>query len=72
MFNITANYEVASYDATKKLVLSNLGADGGKNTFLGEAFQAIGSLCLVFGIVLLVKTQWTNIQERFFDKTKSR
>lgn len=71
VFDIVANYEVDSFDATKKLVLSTLGSDGGRNMFLGQAFQTIGSLCLVFGVVLLVKSKWHDIHERFFDKSKA-
>ncbi len=66
VFNITANYEVDSFDAKKKLVLSTLGADGGRNMFLGEAFTAIGSLCMVFGVVLLIKAKWFDISELMF------
>lgn len=65
VFNITANYETDSFDATKKLVLSNLGADGGQNMFLGEAYTTIGSLCMVFGVALLVKALWPDMQEYF-------
>ena len=55
MFKVTANYEVDSFSATKALVLSNLGAYGGRNIFLGQAYTTVGALCLVVGVGLLTK-----------------
>ncbi len=71
VFNITANYEVDSYDATKKLVLSSLGSRGGRNMFVGLAFTTIGSLCMVFGVALLVKAYWEDISD-YFSVSKAR
>jgi hypothetical protein len=71
VFNITANYEVDSFDATKKLVLSTLGSRGGRNMFVGEAFTAVGSLCMVFGVALLVKGYWPDLVE-YFSAAKPR
>lgn len=65
VFNVTANFEVDSFDATKTLLISNLGAMGGRNTFLGVAFTTIGSLCMVFGVVLLARAYQTQLIEYF-------
>lgn len=65
VFNITANYEVDSYQATKKLVLSTLGSSGGRNMFLGVAYTTIGSLCMVFGFVLLIRVFWNDIADYY-------
>lgn len=63
VFNITANFEVDSFDATKSLIITNLGSRGGKNMFLGEAFTTIGSLCMVFGVALIGKYYWPDIAD---------
>ena len=65
VFNLTANFEVDSFSATKTLLISNLGAMGGRNTFLGLAFTTIGSICMVFGVVLLGKAYQSQITEYF-------
>jgi len=65
VFNLIANFEVDSFDATKTLVISNLGGMGGRNTFLGLAFTTIGSLCMVFGFVLLGKAYQAELTEYF-------
>jgi len=65
VFNVTANFEVDSFDATKTLLISNLGAMGGRNTFLGVAFTTIGSLCMVFGVVLLARAYQAQLIEYF-------
>jgi len=63
VFNVTANYEVDSYDATKSLLLTDLGDYGGKNIFMGQVYITIGVLCLFFGLGLLLKG--------FLDKKKT-
>eukprot|EP00601_Ochromonadales_sp_CCMP2298_P033850 CAMPEP_0173363024 /NCGR_PEP_ID=MMETSP1144-20121109/22151_1 /TAXON_ID=483371 /ORGANISM="non described non described, Strain CCMP2298" /LENGTH=342 /DNA_ID=CAMNT_0014312919 /DNA_START=48 /DNA_END=1073 /DNA_ORIENTATION=+ len=55
VFNVTANYEVDSYDATKTLVLSELGSYGGKNSFLGEAYTTVGVLFLLLSVAMGVR-----------------
>jgi hypothetical protein len=55
IFNVTANYVTETFDATKKLVLSNLGDLGGRNDFPGVAYKTIGSMALIFGVFLIVK-----------------
>jgi len=53
--NVTANYAVGKYNAVKKsLLLSNLGAVGGKNYSLSDVYMAIGSISLIIGVALLL------------------
>lgn len=54
-FNITANYEVGSFDGTKTLVISTLSDLGGKNTNLGLAYIVVGAISLFFGVVFAIK-----------------
>jgi len=52
-FQVTCNFEVDSFDASKGLTLSTLGKMGGKNPFIGVAYVVVGSisffLALLFG-----------------------
>lgn len=60
-FNVTANYEVGSFSATKGLLVTTLGDFGGKNVVPGELFLTVGSFCLIAGAILLakeLKTMW--------------
>ena len=53
--NVTANYAVGSYNAVKKsLLLSNLGALGGKNYAVSDVYMTIGSISLIIGVGLLL------------------
>lgn len=53
--NITANYAVGSYNEVKKsLLLSNLGALGGKNYAVSDTYMTIGSISLTIGVALLL------------------
>jgi hypothetical protein len=54
-FNITANYEVGSFDATKSLVISTVGEFGGKNEALGIAYVVVGTLSLFMSFVFALK-----------------
>lgn len=53
-FHIIANYEVASFSATKSLVLSTQ-SDIGKNVNLGISYIVVGSMCFFFGFIFLIK-----------------
>ncbi len=55
VINITANYEVDSFDGSKGLLLGTVGSYGGKNIFPGQLYLTVGSVCLGAGIVLLGK-----------------
>eukprot|EP01039_Chlorochromonas_danica_P000641 gene641-696_t len=55
VINITANYEVGSYDATKSLLISNLGQLGGKNIVPGQVFFIVGLISLCSGVALALR-----------------
>jgi len=51
--NVDYQYPVASFDGTKKMILSTTSVLGGKNSFLGIAYIVVGCICLILGICLL-------------------
>lgn len=57
-FEISANFEVDSFNGAKSLVISTIGQFGGKNSFLGVAYIVVGSvsllLALLFGLKQLI------------------
>lgn len=53
--NIVANYEVASFDASKSIIISTMGEFGGRNPYLGVAYIVVGSLSLLFGLLFMAK-----------------
>jgi hypothetical protein len=54
-FNLTANFEVQSFDGTKKLVLTTQGEFGNKNSGLGEVYVTVGAICMFFAVLFAVK-----------------
>lgn len=54
-FNVSANFEVDSFDGTKTLVVSTVGKFGGKNSFLGVAYIVVGSICFFLAFVFAIK-----------------
>lgn len=55
IFNVVANYEVASYKSKKSLVISTQTSLGGRNPYLGIAYIVVGSICLFFGALFSLK-----------------
>lgn len=53
-FNITSNFEVNSFGASKALILSTVGDYGGKNTFIGISFFVSGILMMVVGSIYAI------------------
>jgi len=54
-FDVTANFEVSSFDGKKYLVVSTTSWFGGKNLFLGVAYIAISAVCLLLAMIFTVK-----------------
>lgn len=52
---VANNYDVASFGATKSIVVSTTSALGGKNPFLAWAYIIVGAICVAFGAMLGVK-----------------
>lgn len=55
VFDVTANYEVDSFNGEKSLLISTLGNYGGKNVFIGQLYITIGALFMALGVALLIK-----------------
>lgn len=47
-------FPVSTFDGKKKMILSTTSILGGKNPFLGIAYIVVGSVCIVFGVSLLI------------------
>ncbi len=54
-FGIQANFEVKSFDGSKKLIISTLNSMGGKNPYLGTAFVVVGSLSFLLTTMFVAK-----------------
>lgn len=52
---IRSNYPVSSFSGKKHVVLSTTTWIGGKNPFLGYAYIVVGAICLVLGVIFLIK-----------------
>jgi len=55
VFDVTANYEVASFNGKKRLVISTVGEFGGKNPYLGITYIIVGAINLFFGFLIAFK-----------------
>jgi len=49
--NIKNNYDVSSFNGSKKFVLSTTNLLGGQNYFLAVAYIVVGSLCLILALI---------------------
>lgn len=47
------NYDVSSFGGKKKVVLSTMSWIGGKNSFLGSIYIAVGALCLFLSVLFV-------------------
>jgi hypothetical protein len=54
-FDINANFDVASFEGTKAIVISTVSWFGGKNPFLGQSYIAVGSICVILALIFGVK-----------------
>jgi len=52
---VLSRYNVAAFKGKKSVVLSTVSWVGGKNTFLGAAYVAVGAICLLLGSTFLAK-----------------
>jgi hypothetical protein len=51
---IEYNFEVASFNGTKSILLCTLSVLGNRTAFLAIAYIAVGSICLLLGVVFLI------------------
>ncbi len=49
-----ADYNVSEFDGKKHFIISTTSWAGGRNSFLGVAYMAVGSFCIVLGVVFLI------------------
>lgn len=54
LVSVSNNYNTYSFGGRKKLVLSTVNWLGGRNNFLGMAYIAVGSCCIVLALVFLL------------------
>lgn len=49
---ITNNYDVATFDGQKKVVLSTTSVFGGKNKFIGILYIVVGAVAVIGGLLM--------------------
>ena len=47
------NYDVSNFGGKRKVVLSTMSWIGGKNSFLGTVYIAVGALCLFLSVLFV-------------------
>ncbi|ODQ66435.1 Lem3/Cdc50 [Nadsonia fulvescens var. elongata DSM 6958] len=55
VIDIEMNFPVLEYDGTKSLVLTTRTVMGGRNPFLGIAYCVVAGICLLLGLLFLIK-----------------
>lgn len=55
LFEVVPNFEVASFQGTKALIISTVTPTGGKSSVLGSAYLAVGSICLALAVAFAIK-----------------
>ena len=51
---IENNFDAEKFDGKKFLILSTVNIFGGKNTFLGISYIALGAICIILAIVFII------------------
>jgi hypothetical protein len=64
VISIENKYNVSAYNGTKKIVLSNATAFGGKNKFLGISYIVVGGLSLICAIIFPVGYKYQLSKEK--------
>jgi hypothetical protein len=53
--DIDDHFNTSLFSGSKSIVISTISVIGGKNPFLGQAYLAVGVICWIFGVGLLLR-----------------